>query len=235
MVSVVIRGVPPCTSVEEVEAVLRTEGHTISKCLRIITEHGTPSYIIRVLTSHQLTIDELLRHGAYIYKRRHRVEPSRTQPPIPLRCETCRTYGEHTASECTNHPICGYCSEPYPTKNCTNLQNSPKCNQCQQQHPTYSYKGQVKPTSTAENNLAAIPLRTPEPDRAVSNNNATPAPNIEQIIQFITLTFQNLYPRNRNSVIHKVKLAALDIFKEHVHATYSGPYVFFTISPASPT
>jgi len=60
ILSVVIRGVEPTITDEETEQELLTEGHIITKCLRIKTTSGTKSYMIRVLTNNQDTINELL-------------------------------------------------------------------------------------------------------------------------------------------------------------------------------
>ena len=123
--SVVIRGVDPTYSDEEVETELKAEGHTIVKCIRIKNKTGGSTYMIRVLTNHQETIDDLLYNGAYIYRRRYRVEPSLSPPPIPLRCERCQQYNSHPTSKCTNNAKCGFCSGPHNTKACTNLQQPP--------------------------------------------------------------------------------------------------------------
>jgi len=233
--SVVIRGVDPDTTDEDVETELQAEGHTITKCLRIKTQEGRNSYMVRVLTTDQQTIDSLLQRGAYIYKRRYRVEPSRTQPPLPLRCERCQTYNEHSTAQCRNQPKCGYCSENHNTKACHNLANPPKCSQCNQQHPTFSYKCQGRPKPDPDNSrFVAAPLKVPEPTPSTSDTYIHPPPTIDQVISFITLTFQNLYPFQRESILHQVTVAAKEIFKVQLHATYSGPYVFFSVQPLNP-
>jgi len=61
-----------------------------------------------------------------------------------------------------------------------------------------------------------------------------PPPTIDQVISFITLTFQNLYPFQRESILHLATVAAKEIFKVQLHATYSGPYVFFSVQPLTP-
>jgi len=139
ILSVVIQGVNSELSDDEIQQELQTEGHIISKCIRIKTKTGTPSYMVCILTSHSQTIKDLLTAGAYIYRRRYRVEPSRSQPPLPTRCEHCQTYNDHPTSHCPNTPKCGYCTGPHTTKDCSNLQHPPKCNTCGQQHPTFSY------------------------------------------------------------------------------------------------
>jgi len=76
MLSKVIRGVDPTITDEEAEQELKTEGYNITKCIRIKTKTGLPSYMIRVLTNHQENMNDLLQIGAYIYRRRCRVETS---------------------------------------------------------------------------------------------------------------------------------------------------------------
>ena len=125
--SVVIRGVDLDISDDEAEAELKAEGHTITKCLRIKNKEGGPTYMIRVLTGKQDTIDDLLSNGAYIYRKRHRVEPSHSPPPIPVRCEKCQMYNAHHTFQCRNEVKCGYCTGPHSTRSCTNMQQPPKC------------------------------------------------------------------------------------------------------------
>jgi hypothetical protein len=107
----------------------------VTKCIRIHCSAG-PTYLVRVLTSEQDTIDHLLTTGAYIYRRRYRVEASRTQPPQPIRCDKCQQFNNHVTSNCPNKPVCGYCSQEHPTRTCPNATAPPKCNTCSEQHPT---------------------------------------------------------------------------------------------------
>jgi len=57
ILSVVIRGVAPDISDSEAEQELRLEGHTLTKCIRIKTQQGTSSYMVRILTNHQSPIN----------------------------------------------------------------------------------------------------------------------------------------------------------------------------------
>jgi len=231
MLSVVIRGVDPQITDTEAETELTAEGHNIAKCLRIKTQQGEPSYMIRVLTTDQATIDDLLTYGAFIYKRRYRVEPSRSSPPIPLRCERCQKYNDHETKHCPNQPVCGYCSDSHPTKACTNHQLPPKCNQCSEPHPTFSYKCKNRPNANPETPAFTVPLRLPEQPSPLPNTSVFPPITIEQLLTFFTLTFQNIYPFGRETILNKVQHAASEIFKVQFQATYSGPYVYFTVSP----
>jgi len=191
MLSVVIRGVEPDVTDSEAETELNSEGHTITKCLRIKTKDGNSRYMIRVLTPHQPTTHTLLSIGAFIYKRRYRVELSRITAPIPIRCENCQTYNAHETRFCPNQAKCGYCSGPHQTKNCDNAQQPPKCSQCGEQHPTFSYKCKGRPQPEVDNPHFTVPLRLPAQTQTTST---LPSPTIEQIVAFITLTLQNLHP-----------------------------------------
>lgn len=75
MLSVVVRGVDLTDTEAETEL---KAGHFTTKCLRIKTQQEIANYMIRVLTLHQQTIDNLLQYGAKICRRHHRIEPSRT-------------------------------------------------------------------------------------------------------------------------------------------------------------
>jgi len=76
MLSVVIRGLDPQITETEAEKELTAERHNVAKIkssnqnqnLQIKTQQGKPSYMIRVLTTHQATVDDLLTYGAFIYK-----------------------------------------------------------------------------------------------------------------------------------------------------------------------
>lgn len=65
----------------EAEQVLEKEVHTIHKCIRIEIKEGTSSYMVRILTTHQQKINNLLAKAAYLDKRRYSVEASRTSSP----------------------------------------------------------------------------------------------------------------------------------------------------------
>jgi len=118
--------------------------------------------MIRVLTHSQETIEHLLETGAYIYRRRYKVEPSRTAPPLPVRCEKCQEYNTHTTDKCTNQTKCGNCSGLHSTKNCTNNQQPPKCSTCQETHPTYNYRCKQRPPPVETKPELVVPLRTHE-------------------------------------------------------------------------
>jgi len=92
---------------EEIEAELKQEGLSIQKCIRIKAKTGQETYMIRVLTSHQETIDDLLMNDAYIYTKRYRVEPSHSSPPLPLRCEKCQLNNSHPTAKCPNDTYVG--------------------------------------------------------------------------------------------------------------------------------
>ncbi|MBK5647728.1 MAG: hypothetical protein I4N51_12085 [Acinetobacter sp.] len=79
--------------------------------------------------------------------------------------------------------------------------------------------------------MQVVPLRIPEPNTAQVNNSSLPVPTTEQIIQFITLTLQNLYPFNKATILFKIQQAAQQISKVKPQATYSGHHVFFSFSP----
>ena len=231
MLSVVIRGVDPEITDTEAEQELQLEGHTITKCIRIKTKLGTPSYMIRVLTTHQATIDDLLHTGAYIYKRRHRVEPSHTSPPLPVRCERCQVYNNHQTIHCRNDPKCGYCSGPHNTKECSNLQQPPNCATCGDRHPTFSYKCKGRPTPEPDQPNLIVPLKVPEQPSQQPITSVHQSITIDQALTLLTLTLQNLLPFDRPNIIREITYAAKELFQISFQATYSGPYVHFSAHP----
>jgi len=93
--------VAPTLTDDEIEEELKQHELEFKKCLRIRNNDG-PTYMVRVLTDSQNTIDFLLEQGAYIYHERFRVEPSRTKSPLPYRCEECQQYNSHTTTNCPN-------------------------------------------------------------------------------------------------------------------------------------
>ena len=65
--SVVIKGVPFDYTDEEITDELRYEGFEIKRCIRILCSTGR-TYLVRVLSDSQDTIDDLLLNGAPIYR-----------------------------------------------------------------------------------------------------------------------------------------------------------------------
>jgi len=95
--SVVICGVNTTWTDEEIAEELRQQEYELTKIMRIKCKDG-PTYLVRVLTTSQDTVSDLLTLGAFIYKKRHGVEPSRTQATIPIRCEKSQSYSSHNTS-----------------------------------------------------------------------------------------------------------------------------------------
>jgi len=191
--------------------------------------------MVRVLTKSQETIDDLLTNGAMIYWKRHRVEPSQTTQPQPIRCEKCQTYNEHTTAKCTKQPKCGFCAGPHNTRQCTNLQEQPKCSQCNEPHPTYSYKCKAKPAPEEQKPHLVVPVRTHEKTDQTTSTSAQPTSiyqpvTIEQMLGFITMALQNIHPFLRPHILQQVQYAAKSILQVNFNATYSGPYVHFHAS-----
>lgn len=60
--SVVIRGVPPAHNDDEIQAELHEEDYSVIKCIRIMCREG-PTFMVRVLSKVQETIDDLLMNG----------------------------------------------------------------------------------------------------------------------------------------------------------------------------
>jgi hypothetical protein len=225
--SVVIRGIEPIISDEEAELELKHEGHSITKCIRIKTRQGEPTYMIRVLTTNQETIDDLLTNGAFIYKRRYRVEPSHSSPPLPIRCEKCQMYNSHQTSQCPNDLKCGYCTGSHSTRACTNLQQPPKCTTCGDQHPTFSYKCKARPAAEPDKPDLIVPIRIPEtqPKETVAITSVYQPITIDQLLRFITVALQNIHPFQRQQIVQQIQYAAKTTLNVHFNATYSGPYV----------
>ena len=226
--SVVIRGVELDITDTEAEEELKLEGYSIQKCLRIKSKQGSITYMVRVLTNSQETIDDLLTNGAYIYRKRYRVEPSHSAPPLPVRCEKCQRYNDHPTSKCTNETKCGYCSGSHATKSCTNLQQQPKCNTCNEAHPTFSYKCKARPAAEPNKPELIVPLRTteqkPQPTSAITS--VYQPITIELLLKFITVTLQNLHPFQRQHVLQQIQYAARTTLNVSFNATYSGTYIY---------
>jgi len=155
--SVVIRGVLLTIHTDDIESELREEGHTITKCIRIMCNAG-PTYLVQVLTNSQDTINPLLTNGAYIYRERHRVEPLHSPPSLSVRCEKYQVYNSHPTFKCPNEPKCAFCSGLHGTKVCPNTQTSPKYTTCNEQHPTFSYKCKARPAQTRKHLPNAQPV-----------------------------------------------------------------------------
>jgi len=188
--------------------------------------------MVRVITPSQETIDDLLSNGAYIYRRRYRVEPSHTPPPLPIRCEKCQQYNTHHTSQCQNDIKCGYCSGPHNTKSCTNMKQPPKCTTCGESHPTFSYKCKARPAPEPNKPELIVPIRTTEtkqPETIAVTSVYQPI-SISQVLAFITVALQNIHPFQRPFILQQIQHAAKTIFNVSFNATYSGPYAHFHAS-----
>lgn len=229
--SVVLKGVPLTYTDDEILDELRFECYEVKRVIRIMCKEG-PTYLVRVLSDSKETIDDLLQNGAYIYRRRHRVEPSRTAAPIPLRCERCQAYNSHNTKDCPNAPICGHCNENHATSNCTNLQKPPSCNTCHKNHPTYSYKCLQKPEPIPEKPELTVPIRTTDTATAPTNSLKEPI-TVEDLLRFTTIVLQNVHPFLRHHILTQIDNTAKQLFGLHLSATYTGPYAHFSIQSIS--
>lgn len=225
LLSVVIKGIPPSYTDDEVQTELLREGLAITKCKRILCDAG-PTYLMRVLTDQQPTIDHLLHHGAFIYRCRYRVEPSKSPQPLPIRCENCQTYNNHYTRDCHNPPICGHCSQQHKTRSCPNLEAQPKCATCNEPHSTYSYKCKAKPEPSPEKPDLVVPVRSSDPVTEPNNSLSHPI-TVEDLLRFITITLQNINPFQRPHILNQIQLTAKQLFHIQLHATYSGPHTHF--------
>ena len=234
LLSVVIYGVEPTWTDEEITDELRQQEYDITKVIRIKCQSG-PTYLVRILTQSQETINDLLTLGAYIYCKRHRVEPSRTPPPMPIRCEKCQSYNSHPTHQCPNPPKCGFCTGPHATRQCTNTQLPPKCSTCDQPHPTYSYQCKSRPQPETTKPDLVVPLRvTEQPPNHISPDKhpiLQEPITVEQLLSFVTLTLQNVQPSQRPHILQQIQNSAQQVFHVTFHATYSGPFVHFVTAP----
>jgi len=167
--------------------------------------------MVRVLTSNQEIIDDLLTHGAYIYKRRYRVEPSHTPPPLLLRCEKSQQYNAHHTSKCPNDIKCGYCSEAHNTKSCRNMQQPPKCTTCGDLHPTFSYKCKTRPAPETCKPELIVSIRTTEAQQSIKTSVFQPITIDQvltidqvQVLRIITVTLQNIHPFQRPFILQQI-------------------------------
>lgn len=188
--------------------------------------------MIRVLTNNQETIDDLLANGAYIYRKRYRVEPSHSSPPLPIRCEKCQQYNAHPTGKCNNDAKCGFCTGPHNTKTCPNMQQPPKCTTCGEAHPTFSYKCKARPAAEPTKPELTVPIRVPETQPQSNTTHTTIASvyqpiTIDQFLRFITVTLQNIHPFQRHHILQQIQYAARTTLHVNFQATYSGPYAHF--------
>ena len=238
MLSVVIRGVELDLTADDIEGELREEGHNIHKCIRIKGDHG-PTFMVRVLSTDHTAINQLLAEGAYIYRKKYRVEPSKTSTPLPIRCERCQAYNTHTTNNCRNPLRCGYCSGPHLTRTCTNLAQPPSCATCNDQHPTYSSKCRSRPRPSEAKPEHVVPLRTyptssPTATATAPTGTDPPLPvvTLDKLLEFLTLAMQNIHPFLRPHIYTQIQFAAKTVFHVNFSATYSGTYVHFHTAPA---
>lgn len=225
MLSAVIRGVDPSLTDVDIQTELQAEGLDIKRTLRIKNASG-PTYMVRILTDSSDTIDQALRFGVYIFKQKYRTEPSRSPPPIALRCDRCQTYNLHSTDKCPNTPVCSHCRGPHSITKCEHLAATPICNTCQSDHPTYSYKCKSKPEPLPDHPPSVAPILTKDPI-TLSTNSQFPLVTTEALLRFITLTLQNIHPYQRPFILAQIDRAAQLVFQANMKATYSGLHAHF--------
>lgn len=225
MFSAVIRGIDPSLTDDEILTELQAEGFNIKRAIRIKNASG-PTYMIRILTDCRDTIDQALQSGVYIYKQRYRTEPSRSPPPIALRCDRCQSYNLHSTDKCPNNPVCSHCRGAHTISKCDQLAAKPICNTCSSDHPTYSYKCKEKPEPIPNHPPSVAPVITKDPITFPTNSHFQPV-TTEALLRFITLTLQNIHPYERPFILSQIERAAHMVFQATMRTTYSGLHAHF--------
>jgi hypothetical protein len=114
--SVVIRDVPQDISADDIGTLCPSL--SIVKAWRIISRKtNRATSFIRVLSTDNKTVDDMLINGVVLYGRTFECETSHPPTPTPLQCPRCFQFG-HGQADCTNKPICPKCPESHPPNRC---------------------------------------------------------------------------------------------------------------------
>ncbi|GLV46065.1 hypothetical protein CBL_05151 [Carabus blaptoides fortunei] len=190
--SCVIKGVDLDVTKEDIQQHLVQQDLPFKAVWRIrsrLTNKDTR--LVRVVTTNQHTLDDLLSHGITIFYRHHWVEPSHAPKPQPLQCMRCQRF--HEPGECRQQPRCSHCAKPHNIRQCDVKANPAKCANCTEDHPASSYKCPVRPKEPI-NAAATAPLKCV--DVPSDDSEIVPA-NTYDMLRFITAVTLNTVPDQR--------------------------------------
>lgn len=147
---VVIRGLHPETTHEEIVGELRNLGHTVVNTTNIISKKPNPNrndnVKIRVpLPLFFVDIEPSKNNNdiydvQYISYQKIRVEETRSRSNILVQCKNCQEF-DHTKNFCRKLPKCVKCGSNHLTSDCTKSKGTkPKCAGCGEAH-TANWRG----------------------------------------------------------------------------------------------
>lgn len=235
--SVVIKGVEPDVTMEEIKEAAGRAGIRVSNLWRIRSRaSNTLTTLVRVLTPDQGSHDRLLREGLSVFLEFSPYKCEESHPPKPRisQCPRCFVLG-HSASSCTAPSRCPKCGNPQsPGHKCTSAQ--PSCLNCKGEHLPYSPNCPAKqssPETLAETQLLhpvdpmnestdSLPDIDDLKELKVSDVVPHLVPYSRQIVKFVSVLLLNLFPNDKPRVQHLIKVLSKRFFFHDTHFAYTG-------------
>lgn len=227
--SVVVKGVHPDFTDEEVVAELREQKLNITKAWRIRSrETGQLTMLVRVLTECQETTDKLLRDGAILANGRHMVEASHLPKPQPMQCGRCFAFGHQAASCKRKEQTCPKCGQIRDQEHSCVVT---RCLACGGDHEAWSNKCPKRPINPAPEQTAPLkcsnlPYKVENPLPVAVDELATTV----DAIRFTAMVLSNLFPEKRDKIMEVICRFSLQFYQLKVVATGSGGGIHLSTS-----
>jgi hypothetical protein len=235
--SILIAGIDPGVSEEEVGEELDNQSIEYRSVTRMKAKTGESTYKVKVELLDQNQKSRLIENGVYMGYSRHRVLDFKTLPNV-LVCYNCQEFGHH-AKDCEKPTVCVRCGEEHKVVDCTIPKEKPICCHCFGFHSA-AYKGcpvyKEKQIELAEKREAEKAQRNSmKQTTTTSSAQQPPKPDYDKIanvlVEVVFLIFSSYLPdtkRNQNSFLSDLCLYTTKSLSHHKMTTCEGPTLFST-------
>jgi hypothetical protein len=223
--SVVIRDVPQDIPADDIGTLCPSL--SIGKAWRIISRKtNRATSFIRVLSTDNKTVDDMLINGVALYGRTFECETSH-----PLQCPRCFQFG-HGQADCTNKPIC---PESHLPNRCP--AKEPSCSTCNGPHPAWSRACPSFKKIQVTDETPVLPVKIVDPLTAIvesADTESNPSENdatitiIKSLLTFMTKTLFDLFPMQRSKIQSILENTSKSVFNVVTKVSHSGHKIHFT-------
>jgi len=202
-------------------------------CKRIISrQRGTPTLMIRLITGHLSTYEQLVNdRTVHFLGRVFRIVESKPPAPVPAPCSKCNLF-DHRTEECKKPLKCNKCQGPHSTTTCT----SPlpiKCAACNSEdHAAWSMKCPRRPTAPIEGipnvKVKCLNRRTAEitPTVKAGSRIHTPITTHDYIINKYKHELNKTTNTNREELIKKLRKRFVEDFDVDTSVVFFGSHMY---------
>ena len=234
--SVLITGVDPCVSEEEIGEELKSQEINFKSLNRMKAQTGDPTFKVKVDLLDPKLKEKMINGGIYIGYSRHRVVEFKVLPSV-LVCYNCQDFGHH-AKDCKKETICVRCGDEHKVADCT--RDRPVCCHCFGFHsgaykgcPVYKEKQRELAEKREAEKVEAAKV-IPKPVARVSTQDIKQTePDYEKIgnvlIEVLYVTFDRFAPdpnRNQSSFLSDLCMHTTEALAFHTKKTFAAPESF---------